>query len=81
SMGICIPLNRRKDPKSNNMVESIGCRYKGLGKYNRRMEVWSVGGAGEGLKVTEMDTRDTYLRAHVGAHHRGGNQMVLIDPS
>jgi len=81
SMGLCIPLNRRKDPKNNNMVESIGCRYKGLGKYNRRMEVWNVGGAGEGLKVTEMDTRDTYLRAHIGAHHRGGNQFVLIDPS
>lgn len=81
NMGVMIPINKRKDPKSKEMVNSLGCRYKGLGRYSRRMEVWSVGGAGEGLKVTEFDTRDTYVRSHVGGHYRGGNSMVLIDPS
>ncbi|MDA3806301.1 MAG: hypothetical protein PF440_00165 [Thiomicrorhabdus sp.] len=79
-LGIFMPINKKKDPVSGNMVESIGTRYRGLGRYNRRMEVWQVGGAGEGLKVTEFDKRETYQRTHVGAHHRGGNQFVLLEP-
>jgi hypothetical protein len=43
------------------------------------MEVWQVGGAGEGLKVTDIDERNTYQRTHIGAHQRGGNQMVLLE--
>lgn len=81
STGVLLPLNKRKDPRSNKLVESVGCRYRALGRYNRRMEVWSVGGAGEGLKVTEFDKRDTYMRSHIGAHHRGGNQMIWLQPS
>jgi len=78
-MGIFMPINKRKDPVSGNMVESIGTRYRGLGKYKRKMEVWQVGGAGEGLKVTEFDKRNTYQRCHVGAHFRGLNQFVLME--
>jgi hypothetical protein len=78
-MGVWMPINKRKDPVSGNMVDSMGTRYRALGKYSRRMEVWSVGGAGEGLKVTEFDKRDTYQRCHVGAHFRGGNQFVLME--
>jgi hypothetical protein len=78
-MGIWMPINKKKDPVSGNMVDSIGTRYRALGKYSRRMEVWQVGGAGEGLKVTEFDTRNTYQRCHVGAHFRGGNQFVLME--
>lgn len=78
--GVFMPINKKKDPVSGNMVESIGVRYRGLGKYNRLMEVWQVGGAGEGLKVTEFDKRNTYQRTHIGAHFRGGNQFVLLEP-
>ena len=78
-LGVFMPINKKKDPVSGNMVESIGVRYKGLGKYNRRMEVWQVGGAGEGLKVTDIDSRNTYQRCHIGAHFRGGNQFVLME--
>jgi hypothetical protein len=78
-LGIFLPINKRKDPVSGNMVESIGVRYKGLGKYSRRMEVWQVGGAGEGLKVTDIDSRNTYQRTHMGAHFRGGNQFILLE--
>lgn len=78
-MGVWVPINRRKDPVSGNMVDSVGTRYRALGKYSRRMEVWQVGGAGEGLKVTEFDKRNTYQRCHVGAHFRGGNQFVLME--
>jgi len=77
--GVFMPINKRKDPVTGNRVDSIGVRYRGLGKYNRRMEVWQVGGAGEGLKVTEFDKRNTYMRTHIGAHFRGGNQMVLLE--
>lgn len=78
TMGVFMPINKRKDPVSGNMVDSMGTRYRALGKYSRRMEVWQVGGAGEGLKVTEFDKRNTYQRCHVGAHYRGGNQMVIL---
>ncbi len=81
SMGVFLPINRKKDPKTKNLVESIGVRYRGLGNYNRRMEVWQVGGAGPGMKVTEFDSRYTYQRTHIGAHFRGGNQFVLLDPA
>jgi len=80
-LGLFLPINKKKDPVSGNMVESIGTRYRGLGKYNRRMEVWQVGGAGEGLKVTDIDERNTYQRTHIGAHFRGGNQMLLMEPA
>jgi len=79
TMGLFMPINKKKDPVSGNMVDSIGTRYRALGKYSRRMEVWQVGGAGEGLKVTEFDSRNTYQRCHVGAHFRGGNQFVLME--
>jgi len=78
-LGIFMPINKKKDPVSGNMVPSIGVRYKALGKYSRRMEVWQVGGAGEGLKVTDIDAQNTYQRCHIGAHFRGGNQFVLLE--
>jgi hypothetical protein len=80
-LGLFMPINKRKDPVSGNMVDSIGTRYRALGKYSRRMEVWKVGGAGEGLKVTEFDKVNTYQRCHVGSHFRGGNQFVILEAS
>jgi hypothetical protein len=79
TMGIFLPINKKKDPVTSAMVSSIGTRYRALGPYSRRMEVWQVGGAGNGLKVTEFDKRYTYQRCHVGAHFRGGNQFVLLE--
>jgi len=78
-MGVFLPINKKKDPVTSNMVDSFGTRYKALGKYSRRMEVWQVGGAGEGLKVTDIDARNTYQRCNIGAHFRGGNQMVIME--
>jgi hypothetical protein len=77
--GIFMPLGRSKDPKTGKPLESVGVRYRQLGPYNRRMEVWTVGGAGEGLKVTEFDKRDWFQRVHVGAHHNKVNQMLLLN--
>ena len=78
SLGVFMPINKKKDPVSGNMVDSIGTRYRALGDYSRRMEVWKVGGVGR-FKVTEFDKENTYQRCHVGAHFRGGNQFVLLE--
>jgi hypothetical protein len=77
--GIFMPLGKSKDPRTGKPLESVGIRYRQLGAYNRRMEVWTVGGAGEGLKVTEFDKRDWFQRVHVGAHHNKVNQMLLLN--
>jgi hypothetical protein len=78
-MGVFMPVNKKKDPVTSDMVDSFGSRYRALGNYSRRMEVWKVGGAGNGLKVTDIDAQNTYQRCHIGAHFRGGNQMVLLE--
>jgi len=31
------------------------------------------------LKVTDIDDRNTYQRCNIGAHFRGGNQMVIME--
>jgi hypothetical protein len=80
-LGLFMPINKKKDPVSGNMVDAVGTRYRALGKYSRRMEVYQVNGAGPGLKVSEFDKNHTYQRCHVGAHFRGGNQFVLLEAS
>lgn len=77
--GLFMPLGKSKEPRTGKPLESVGLRYRQLGAYNRRMEVWTVGGAGEGLKVTEFDKRDWYQRVHVGAHHNKVNQFLLLN--
>ncbi len=79
-MGLFLPLNKMKDKKSGDMIPSIGSRYKALGQYSRKMEVWDVSGAGSGRKVTANDLANFYQRAHIGAHHIGVNRFVLLDP-
>jgi hypothetical protein len=78
NMAVWLPINSAKDPMKGDNVRSIGYRYKALGPYSRKMEIWDVRGAGEGLKVTEFDKQNTYMRCHIGAHHRGGNQFILM---
>lgn len=79
NMGLFLPVDRKKDPVSNDMVPSIGVRYRALGPYSRRMQVWKVGGTGPGLMVTEFDKENTYQRCHLGFEGLGGNRMVLME--
>lgn len=80
--GLVLPIQKTKDPVSKKMINSIGCRYRALGGYSRRMEAYQVGGAGPTrIKVTQFDNNNTYMRAHIGAHYRGGNQFLLVSPS
>lgn len=76
---LILPIDKRKDAKTKEMLPTIGFRFRGLGKYNRRMEVWQYGTAGEGLKLGDVDDKKTYQRAHVGGHWMCVNQMILVD--
>ena len=51
--GVFLPMNKLKDAKSGAMLDNIGARYKSLDGYSRKMEVWSVNGAGPGMKVAQ----------------------------
>jgi len=79
-MGLFLPIDMRKDKKTGQSIPSIGCRYKELGPYSRKMEVWDQRGAGSGLKVLAEDVANYFMRTHMGAHHIGLNRFVLLDP-
>lgn len=80
--GIIMPLATFRDPKNpSSTIKNIGTRYRAQGKYNRRFEVWSVGGAGTGTKVTQYDKVHTYWRSHMAFTMIGVNQFVMLDPS
>lgn len=79
-MGLFLPLDMRKDAKTGVMMPSIGSRYKKLGKYSRKTEVWNVSGAGDGMKVIGADLANFYMRMHVGAQHIGVNRFILVRP-
>lgn len=75
---IFLPVGKLKDPKAGKMVDNIGFRYKKAAGYNRLLEVWN-GDSGAGpVKVTSRDVQNMYWRGHIGAHHMGVNQMVLV---
>lgn len=78
---VFLPVGSTKDASSRKLVNNIGCRYRSLGNYSRRMEVYQVGGAGpQRLKVSAIDELNTYQRAHLGGHFASGNQMVWVRP-
>ncbi len=79
-LGVVLPIGRRKDKLTRDMVPTFGTRYKKLGNYSRMMEVWNVSGAGPGLKVTQFDVHNNYQRCHMGFHGIAGNQMILLNP-
>ena len=83
SQAMFIPLGMNKALDANaqsQKLPTIGMRYKQLGSYNRFMEVYDVSGAGNGRKVTQNDSKNLYLRSHIGSHNMVGNQMVLLRP-
>jgi hypothetical protein len=76
--GVFLPMNKVKDAKSGQMLDNIGARYKNLNGYSRKMEVWSVNGAGPGMKVSSVDVNKSFIRTDMGAHIMGANQMILV---
>ena len=78
SYGVFLPMMTKTDTKTKQVVNNVGARYKALDGYSRKMEVWSVNGAGPGLKVSQADLNNTYLRSEIGGHQLGVNQMLLV---
>jgi hypothetical protein len=82
-MGFIIPIEKRKDPKSNNDVPSIGMRYRAMGSLNRRMITATLSGIGASIgqpPVNTIDSANTYALTHMGNEFFGGNRFILIDP-
>lgn len=78
-MAIVIPLATVPDPKNEGKkVSTVGFRYKKLGSYSRRLEVWSNGTAGNQIRIGDIDANNTYMRSEIGGHFIMGNQMVLV---
>lgn len=72
-----VPLGMNKDKKnSDKQIPSMGIVWKGMSNYNRRMEMFDLGGAGVGTKTTPVDRRDWYMRCEFSTEFFGGNQMV-----
>lgn len=76
--GVFVPFGQMKDTQSNQMVDNIGARYKSKDGYSRKMEIWTVAGAGPGMKVIPDDFSSTFMRAEIGSQTMGANQMILI---
>lgn len=79
--GLITPLSRVKDAKSGKMLDNIATRYRAKGDYSRRFEMWDLNGAGNGLKVTDIDRTNTQLRSHLGLQALAVNQMLIVKPS
>ncbi len=81
SMGVLLPIGKKKDKLTQTMLPTFGMRYKKLGPYSRLMETWNVSGAGPNTKVIAEDLHNYYMRCNIGFHGMAGNQMMILDPS
>lgn len=75
--GIVIPYATYKDAKTGAKLNNFESKYRAFDGYNRRYEVWTVAGAGNGLKVIDIDKTNTFFRAHHGLQVVKANQMIL----
>jgi hypothetical protein len=77
--GVMIPLSRFKDPKSGATVDNLAIRYKALGKYSRRFQMFTISGAGEvPVYTTDVDGTKTGERAELGLQVAKCNQMIYL---
>lgn len=76
-MGVIMPIDGRKDPKSGNILPSIGQRYKSLGDYNRRMKTWLTGGAKAVTSQTDAD--ELNMRSEFGTEFVASNRFYLLE--
>lgn len=79
--GLFTPLSKFKDPKTGAVMDNIGTKYRAMDGYSRRFEIWSVAGAGNKMKVTDIDEENTYFRSHVGLQAFKVNQFITLKPT
>jgi hypothetical protein len=73
-----IPMDKGRDPKTGVQVPSIGMRYKALDGYNRKIEVFPLGGA-DGVYTNGVDSKSINYRTHIGFESFAQNRMVWIE--
>lgn len=79
--GIIMPMAKVKDVKSGVMLDNLAVKYRAMGNYSRRFELWNVSGAGgAGYKpyVTDIDEAMWYLRSHMGLQALKMNQAIIM---
>jgi hypothetical protein len=79
TMAAFAPLGKQADKKTGQLLPYLGMIYGAKGGYSRKSEIWTLSGAGPGLKVLQEDLSKLCMRAHIGAEHVAGNQMVLVE--
>ncbi len=79
---IVMALETYKDPETSELMPNIGSRYRALGSYSRRMEVWQDGAAGGNPSgyIGDVDEKMLFLRAHVGLQALKMNRAVIMRP-
>lgn len=80
SLGIMLPWGSTRDAKTGLKTMNMGMKYIANNGYSRKMEVWSVKGAGGGTYVTAIDKASHYLRSHMMFYLLAANQGVILDP-
>lgn len=82
-MGLIVPLDKKKDPKTKEDIPSIGVRYRAMGNYNRRLITDTLSGIGatapNRIPVNTIDKTKTYQLADMGNEFYGLNRFLLID--
>lgn len=76
--GFIVAMDKGRDPKTGVMVPSIGMRYKALDGYNRKLEVFPLGGA-DGVYTNGVDSKSINYRTHIGFESFAQNRMVWIE--
>lgn len=78
---VIMPLESYKDPESNEIMPNIASRYRALGNYSRRFEVWHDGAAGgDAYKpyIGDIDEAMLFLRSHLGLQALKMNRAVIM---
>lgn len=77
NMGVITPMDKKKEATTKNRIPSIGLRYKQLGDYSRKMNVWTTGGAGQGQKTSQTDDRQVNILSECGSQYIAANRFFL----
>jgi hypothetical protein len=77
SFGLFLPIGGDTSPQGF-MQKYVTIRYKKLGDYSRRREVWADGTAHNGLKFGQTDWSRMYFRCHIGLQSFMLNRASLL---
>ena len=78
--GVFVPFSGTKATTDGwkGKLNSMNIRYKGLGQYNRKSEMWKIGSLNPNLRLTDVDNESSYMRSDVGFMHVAANQSILV---